>query len=88
MLCFVAVLLAMSVKVFSTTDSISSQKACPIVRIEAEQLPDLNIPRSGHSAFVANGSPKPQNRLRNHKKRRRNLVFHQLLRIFAPQKSS
>ena len=28
---------------------------CPIVKIEAERLPDLNIPRSGHSAFIANG---------------------------------
>ena len=28
---------------------------CPVVKIEAERLPDLNIPRSGHTAFVANG---------------------------------
>lgn len=33
----------------------TEQTGCPIVRIEAERLPDLNIPRSGHSAFIANG---------------------------------
>ena len=33
----------------------AEQEGCPIVRIEAEHLPNLNIPRSGHSAFIANG---------------------------------
>lgn len=33
----------------------AEQEGCPIVRVEAERLPDLNIPRSGHSAFIANG---------------------------------
>ena len=33
----------------------TEQAGCPIVRVEAERLPDLNIPRSGHSAFIANG---------------------------------
>lgn len=33
----------------------SELTGCPIVKIEAERLSDLNIPRSGHSAFVANG---------------------------------
>lgn len=33
----------------------TEQSGCPIVRVEAERLPDLNIPRSGHSAFIANG---------------------------------
>lgn len=33
----------------------TEQTGCPIVRVEAERLPDLNIPRSGHSAFIANG---------------------------------
>lgn len=28
---------------------------CPMVKIEAERLPDLNIPRTGHSVFVVNG---------------------------------
>ena len=28
---------------------------CPIVKVEVEHLPNLNIPRSGHSAFIANG---------------------------------
>lgn len=29
--------------------------SCPIVKVKTERLSDLNIPRSGHSAFVANG---------------------------------
>ena len=29
--------------------------ACPWVKMEAERLPDLNIPRSAHSAFFING---------------------------------
>ncbi len=33
----------------------TEQAGCPIVRVEAERLSDLNIPRSGHSAFIANG---------------------------------
>ena len=33
----------------------TEQAGCPIVRVEAERLPDLNIPRSGHSAFITNG---------------------------------
>ncbi len=28
---------------------------CPVVRVEAERLPDMNIPRSGHSALLLNG---------------------------------
>ena len=31
------------------------QKTCPVVKIEVEQLPDLNIPRAGHALFYANG---------------------------------
>jgi hypothetical protein len=27
---------------------------CPVVRIEAERLPDMNVPRSGHSAIFTN----------------------------------
>ena len=30
------------------------QTACPLVRIEAERLPDLNIPRAGHHTFYIN----------------------------------
>ena len=33
----------------------NGKTGCPLVKIEAERLPDLNIPRSGHSVFVANG---------------------------------
>ena len=31
------------------------QEVCPIVEIEVERLPDLNIPRAGHSMFYADG---------------------------------
>ena len=31
------------------------QETCPVVEIEVEQLPDLNIPRAGHALFYANG---------------------------------
>lgn len=30
---------------------------CPVVEIEAIRLPDLNIPRTGHSLFIVNGEP-------------------------------
>ncbi len=33
----------------------TEQAGCPVVRVEAERLSDLNIPRSGHSVFIANG---------------------------------
>lgn len=32
-------------------------ETCPVVRIEAERLPDLNVPRCGHSVFFVNGEP-------------------------------
>lgn len=28
---------------------------CPIVKVEVEQLPSMNVPRSGHSALLLNG---------------------------------
>jgi hypothetical protein len=31
------------------------ETACPVVKLEAERLPDLNVPRCGHSIVVANG---------------------------------
>ncbi len=31
--------------------------SCPLVKIEVEQLPDLNIPRTGHSMLLVNGEP-------------------------------
>lgn len=33
----------------------AQQQACPVVEIEVEQLPDLNIPRAGHAMFFADG---------------------------------
>ena len=35
--------------------SADSATVCPEVRIEVEQLPDLNIPRAGHEVFCVNG---------------------------------
>ena len=31
------------------------KSACPEVRVEAERLPDLNVPRAGHTVFCVNG---------------------------------
>lgn len=33
----------------------AEQSSCPMVRIEAERLPDLNVPRGCHSLFLAGG---------------------------------
>ena len=33
----------------------AQQQTCPVVKIEVEPLPDLNIPRAGHALFYANG---------------------------------
>ena len=33
----------------------ASRVNCPLVRIVAERLPDMNVPRSGHSALMLNG---------------------------------
>ncbi len=37
------------------SDSASGPSACPIVHIVPEKLPDLTIPRTGHSIFYVNG---------------------------------
>ena len=31
--------------------------SCPMVKIEAERLPDMNVPRGGHSLLLVNGEP-------------------------------
>ena len=33
----------------------AQQQTCPVVQIETERLPNLNIPRAGHAMFYANG---------------------------------
>ena len=33
----------------------SLKAACPVVKLQTEQLPDLNMPRSGHHVFYAGG---------------------------------
>ncbi len=37
------------------TYAISKNDTCPMVHVVAERLPDLTIPRSGHSTFYVNG---------------------------------
>lgn len=36
---------------------INEAAGCPVVKIKAERLPDLNIPRSGHMTLCVNGEP-------------------------------
>lgn len=51
------ILLCIALVVTTRTMATSGDKAtdCPFVKIEVERLPDLNVPRSGHSVFVVNG---------------------------------
>ena len=35
----------------------SGDVSCPMVKIEAERLPDMNVPRSAHSLLLVNGEP-------------------------------
>jgi len=35
----------------------NAQATCPIVKLEAVRMPDLNVPRIGHSVFMVNGEP-------------------------------
>ena len=46
------IVMLMSVVARASTDP---KTTCPMVKIEAERLPDLNIPRNSHSAFCLNG---------------------------------
>ena len=39
----------------SASDSILAADSCKVVKVGAERLPDLNIPRAGHQVFYANG---------------------------------
>ena len=49
-------LLAMvALSVSSATASDSLQASCPILPLQAQRLPDLNLPRAGHSVFCING---------------------------------
>ena len=45
----------MSLILSISASAISISDSCPFVKIEAERLPDMTIPRSGHSIFVVNG---------------------------------
>jgi hypothetical protein len=47
-------IIAMMTTSKATADDVGNAK-CPIIKLEAERLPDMTVPRSGHSAFLANG---------------------------------
>ena len=51
------ILLSITLVVTTRTMATSVDKTtdCPFIKIEVERLPDLNVPRSGHSVFVVNG---------------------------------
>ncbi len=56
----VLLLCALAAVCFATAEAdvpgdLPSPGVCPLVRIVPERLPDLNIPRTGHSTFYANG---------------------------------
>lgn len=46
-------MLLLSALAVAAPDSVTT--ACPEVKLQMEQLPDLNIPRAGHSVFYVNG---------------------------------
>ena len=50
----VALLAALLMCSTSAADGVEKAN-CPVVRVEAERLPDMNVPRSGHSALFLNG---------------------------------
>jgi AraC-like DNA-binding protein len=50
----VALLAALLMCSTSAADGVEKAN-CPVVRVEAERLPDMNVPRSGHSALLLNG---------------------------------
>ena len=51
----ISLLLAFSASVISVSGTTAVKDSCPITKIEVERLPDMTIPRSGHSIFVVNG---------------------------------
>ena len=50
----ILLIIAMITTSKATADDVGNAK-CPIIKLEAERLPDMTVPRSGHSAFLANG---------------------------------
>ena len=51
----ISLLLAFSASAISVSGTTAVKDSCPITKIEVERLPDMTIPRSGHSIFVVNG---------------------------------
>ena len=39
----------------SVSDSVYATDSCRVIKIQAERLPDMNIPRNAHAAFCVNG---------------------------------
>ncbi len=54
-LSYVLSLMMMLLPFVAVASSDSIKSACPLVKIDVERLPDLNIPRNGHSAVCMNG---------------------------------
>lgn len=50
---FLSAILPVTAQTAEQTDSIAME--CPFVKLEAERLPDMNIPRAGHALFFVNG---------------------------------
>ena len=50
----ILIFIALLMTTKSAADGVEKAK-CPVVRVEAERLPDMNVPRSGHSAILVNG---------------------------------
>lgn len=50
-------MITLSARAVTVDDTKSNyvKSICPIIKIDAERLTDLNVPRSGHSAFLVNG---------------------------------
>ena len=46
-------MLLLSALAVAASDSVNT--VCPVVKLQMEQLPSLNIPRAGHSTFFVNG---------------------------------
>ena len=51
----VALQIALLLVLLSTSESISAADTCTVKKMEVERLPDLNVPRSGHSIVMLDG---------------------------------
>lgn len=51
----IIMLLCMLITANADTHSVSSDKPCPIVKLEVKRLPDMNTARAGHAVFTVDG---------------------------------